>query len=164
PGANFAHVREAALRIKAGLDAIGMPAGAKTSGSGGIHVSVPIVRGPTQHEVWRISKSLSVALVAQNRDLLTSAYAIADRPAERVLVDYNQNAWGRTLASAYSVRPLPQAPVSTPVLWAELSQDLQPQDFRIDNVPARVALLGDLWAPLAANAGRYDLGALIREQ
>jgi bifunctional non-homologous end joining protein LigD len=74
-----------------------------------------------------------------------------------VLVDYNQNAWGRTLASIYSPRPRPEATVSTPVAWKEVEQGVRIEDFTIKNVPARVARLGDLWKPLLASRGRLDL-------
>jgi bifunctional non-homologous end joining protein LigD len=74
-----------------------------------------------------------------------------------VLVDYNQNAWGRTLASIYSVRPRPRAPVSTPVTWDELEAGAEIEDFRIDNVPARIAQLGDLWKRLLQARGRFEL-------
>ena len=82
---------------------------------------------------------------------------MARRPRARVLVDYNQNAWGRTLASVYSVRPTPRAAVSTPVTWAEVERGLAIDDFRLDNVPARVKRRRDLWAPLLAAKGRVDL-------
>ncbi len=79
-----------------------------------------------------------------------------------MLVDYNQNAWGRTLASVYSVRPRPRAPVSTPLTWRELARGFSVEDFRIDNVPARLRRRGDLWAPLAPDApDRFDLAALM---
>jgi len=74
-----------------------------------------------------------------------------------VLVDYNQNAWGRTLASVYSVRPRPRATVSAPVTWEELEQGIDLEDFRIDTVPERVEKLGDLWKPLLASRGRVSL-------
>ena len=85
------------------------------------------------------------------------------RPKDRVLVDYNQNAWGRTLASVYSVRPHPAAAVSTPVEWSEIERGLRIEDFRIDNVPARVKRLGDLWAPVTAESprGRFDLTPFV---
>ena len=86
---------------------------------------------------------------------------IAKRPRNHVLVDYNQNAWGRTLASVYSPRPKPRATVSTPLTWDELRAGATIDDFRIDNVPARLAKLGDLWAPLAAKGGRFDLSRLF---
>jgi bifunctional non-homologous end joining protein LigD len=74
-----------------------------------------------------------------------------------VLVDYNQNAWGRTLASIYSVRPKPEATVSTPVTWDEIEKGVRIEDFCIRNVPARLAEVGDLWAPLLSPRGRADL-------
>jgi bifunctional non-homologous end joining protein LigD len=78
-----------------------------------------------------------------------------------VLVDYNQNAWGRTLASIYSPRPTPKAAVSTPVTWAEIEKGIEIEDFRIDNVPARVKKLGDLWKPLLASRGRFKLESVL---
>ena len=69
-----------------------------------------------------------------------------------MLVDYNQNAWGRTLASIYCVRPRARAPVSMPVTWKEVERGVEIEDFRIDNAPARIASKGDLWAPLLATA------------
>jgi bifunctional non-homologous end joining protein LigD len=87
-------------------------------------------------------------------------YKKAARPAGRVLVDYNQNAWGRTLASVYSVRPRPRATVSTPVTWDEVARGVTIEDFRLDNVPARIGRLGDLWAPLNSARARFDLARL----
>jgi bifunctional non-homologous end joining protein LigD len=80
-----------------------------------------------------------------------------------VLVDYNQNAWGRTLASIYSVRPRPLATVSTPVTWDEVSAGVEIEDFRLDNVRERFAEVGDLWKPLLATRGRTDLTKLVGE-
>ena len=82
---------------------------------------------------------------------------VAERPHGRVLVDYNQNAWGRTLASIYSVRPRSSAPVSTPVTWQELAQGCRIEDFRLANVRQRIATVGDLWKPLLRARGRVDL-------
>ena len=158
-GATFARVREAALILKETLDSLKMPSYPKTTGSRGIHVYVPIVRGPTQKDVWSIAKTLAVSLAGAHPRLLTAEYRVAKRPTERVLVDYNQNAWGRTLASVYSVRPHPAAAVSTPVEWSEIERGLAIEDFRIDNVPARVAELGDLYAPLLARQHRVRLDA-----
>jgi len=158
-GATFALVREAALILKETLDSLKMPSYPKTTGSRGIHVYVPIVRGPTQKDVWSIAKTIAVSLAGAHPRLLTAEYRVAKRPTERVLVDYNQNAWGRTLASVYSVRPHPAAAVSTPVEWPEIERGLAIEDFRIDNVPARVAELGDLYAPLLARQHRVRLDA-----
>ncbi len=158
-GATFAQVREAALILKETLDSLKMPSYPKTTGSRGIHVYVPIARGPTQKDVWSIAKTIAVSLAGAHPRLLTAEYRVAKRPNERVLVDYNQNAWGRTLASVYSVRPHPAAAVSTPVEWSEIERGLAIEDFRIDNVPARVAELGDLYAPLLARQHRVRLDA-----
>jgi bifunctional non-homologous end joining protein LigD len=161
-GATFDHVREAALIVHESLDSLGMPSFVKTTGSKGIHVYVPIVHGPLQKEVWTFAKYLAQALAARHPTLLTSEYRVAKRPRGRVLVDYNQNAWGRTLASIYSVRPKPAASVSTPVTWAEIERGIRIEDFTVRNVPARVAKMGDLWKPLLAQRRRTDLGALMR--
>ena len=72
-------------------------------------------------------------------------------------MDYNQNAWGQTLASVYSVRPHPRAAVSTPVTWAEVERGVHIEDFRIDTVPTRVRRRGDLWAPFLRRQGRARL-------
>jgi bifunctional non-homologous end joining protein LigD len=157
PGVPFARVREAALVVRDALDALRLPSVAKTTGSRGIHVYVPIVRGPSQKDVWSFSKRFAVALAALHPDLLTSEYTIARRPAGRVLVDYNQNAWGRTLASVYSVRPHPRAAVSTPVTWEEVEHGFEIADFHIGNVPDRVAARGDLFGAVVASGGRVRL-------
>ncbi len=157
PGASFDTVLESALAVHEALDALRMPNYAKTTGSRGIHVYVPIVRGPTQKQVWTFSKALGLSLAAEHPKLLTAVYNTAKRPRGHVLVDYNQNAWGRTLASIYSVRPKRRAPVSTPLTWREVERGVRIEDFRIDNVPARVRKLGDLWKPLLEARGRFKL-------
>src|SRR5712692_2669530 len=157
PDADFDKVRETALLVRESLDALGMPNLAKTTGSKGIHVYVPIVRGPTQKQVWTFAKEFANQMELRDPKLVTAEYKIAKRPKGRVLVDYNQNAWGRTLASIYSVRPKPRASVSTPVTWKEVEKGISIEDFRIDNVPARLRKVGDLWAPLFAKTGRFQL-------
>jgi bifunctional non-homologous end joining protein LigD len=161
PGASFDNVRETALKVYEALTALKMPALAKTTGSKGIHVYVPIVRGPTQKQVWTFAKGLAQVLEQGNPKLITAEYRIANRPKGRVLVDYNQNAWGRTLASIYSVRPTPKACVSTPVTWKEIEKGVKIEDFRIDNVRTRIAKVGDLWKPLLAARGRFQLERYI---
>jgi bifunctional non-homologous end joining protein LigD len=161
PPVPFARVREAALVVRDALVELGMEPYVKTTGSRGLHLYVAIERGPVQKQVWTFAKALAKALAERRPELLTAEYRVAERPPGRVLVDYNQNAWGRTLASVYSVRPRPRAPVSTPVTWEEVEAGVEIDDFRLDNVPARVAERGDLWAPLLAPDGRFDLGALL---
>jgi len=157
PKASFDQVIETALLVRRGLEGLGMECHAKTTGSKGIHVYVPIKRGPLQKEVWTFAKNLAIGLAAHAPKLVTAEYRIAKRPPNHVLVDYNQNAWGRTLASVYSIRPRDRATVSTPVTWDELERGVDLEDFRIDTVPARVAKLGDLWKPLLAARGRVSL-------
>jgi bifunctional non-homologous end joining protein LigD len=157
PRVPFSRVRETALVVREALEALGMTPLVKTSGSSGMHLYVPIVRGPVQKEVWRVAKRLAKELERRHPALITAEYRIADRPSGRVLVDYNQNAWGRTLASVYSVRPTKAATVSTPVTWREVERGIEVEDFRIDNVPSRVRKLGDLWKPLLQTRGRFRL-------
>jgi len=157
PNATFRQVIEVALLVRRGLEGLGMTCHAKTTGSKGIHVYVPIRRGPLQKQVWGFAKNFAIALAANAPRLVTAEYRIAKRPAGRVLVDYNQNAWGRTLASVYSVRPQPRATVSAPITWKEVERGVTIDAFRIDNMPERLQKLGDLWKPLLASRGRVSL-------
>jgi bifunctional non-homologous end joining protein LigD len=159
PRATFARVLEAAMLVRRTLTELGMPSFAKTTGSKGIHVYVPIVRGPTQKQVWAFAKRFAFALARERPNLVTAEYRIANRPPNRILVDYNQNAWGRTLASVYSVRPHPRAAVSTPLTWREIQYGVRLDEFRIDNVRERIAKRGDLWKPLLLTRGRVRLPA-----
>jgi bifunctional non-homologous end joining protein LigD len=161
PNATFDKVLDAALVVRDALETLGMSPLVKTTGSSGVHIYVPIVRGPTQKQVWTFAKAFANALAPKHPKLLTAVYRIADRPKGRVLVDYNQNAWGRTLASVYSPRPKPRAPVSTPLTWKEVEKGVAITDFRIDNVPARLKKLGDLWKPLLAARGRFKLERVL---
>jgi len=119
------------------------------------------VRGPTQKAAWTFTKALAHELASRHPALMTPVYRVAGRPHGRVLVDYNQNAWGRTLASIYSVRPRPEATVSTPVTWKEIERGLRIEDFTVRNVPARIARIGDLWKPLLQARGRFDLAKYL---
>jgi bifunctional non-homologous end joining protein LigD len=156
-GATFPQVRECALIVREALETLGMKPLVKTSGSKGLHLYVPIVRGPVQKSVWTFAKALAVELASRHPALMTSEYRREKRPRGRVLVDYNQNRWGSTLASIYSVRPTPRATVSTPLTWEEVSAGANIEDFRLDNVRARIAKVGDLWKPLLAARGRTNL-------
>ena len=149
-GATFEQVRECALVVRDALETLGMKPLAKTSGSRGMHVYVPIVRGPVQKAVGTFAKALAVELASRHPALMTSEYRVAKRPR------------GSTLASVYSVRPRPLATVSTPLTWAEVAGRAKTEDFRIENVPARVRAHGDLWKPLLAARGRTDLDRFLR--
>jgi len=122
---------------------------------------VPIVRGPEQQAVREFAEKVADVLAAARPRLMTSEYRKANRPKGRVLVDYNQNRWGSTLASIYSVRPTPLATVSTPLTWEEVAAGANIEDFRLDNVRERFAKVGDLWKPLLAARGRFDLSKYL---
>jgi bifunctional non-homologous end joining protein LigD len=160
-GATFDRVAETGLIVHDALESLKMPSLVKTTGSKGLHVYVPIMRGPVQKQVWTFAKALAQELASRHPALMTAEYRREKRPHGRVLVDYNQNAWGRTLASIYSVRPRPEATVSTPITWRDLERGVRIEDFTMRDVPARVGQLGDLWAPLLAKRGRFDLGAFV---
>jgi bifunctional non-homologous end joining protein LigD len=157
--AAFDRVRETALIIRAALRTLGAKPFAKTTGSRGIHVYVPIARGPTQKQVWTFAKAFAQEMERRAPALITARYRIADRPAGRVLVDYNQNAWGRTLASVYSVRPRPAAAVSMPITWEEVEGGVEIESFTLANAPSRLEKVGDLWKPLLSARRRFDLAA-----
>ena len=161
PGADFERVLETARVVKEGLDVLKMPAYAKSTGSRGIHVYVPIRRGPTQKQVWTFAKAFAQQMEAARPKTITAEYKKDKRPAGRVLVDYNQNAWGRTLASIYSVRPTKTASVSAPVTWTEVDEGFAIEDFRIDNMAERIREVGDLWKPVLAAKGRFRLESLL---
>jgi bifunctional non-homologous end joining protein LigD len=159
-GATFAVVREAALIVRDVLVGLGMTPFVKTTGSKGVHVYVAIRVDLTQHDVWAIAKLIGDQMARVHPDVLTSKYKVADRPLRHVLVDYNQNAFGRTLASIYSVRANERAMVSAPVTWEEVEAGCEPGDFTMLNMRERIAEVGDLWKPLTQKRGRFDLAKL----
>jgi bifunctional non-homologous end joining protein LigD len=161
PGAEvgFAKVKEAAFLVREQLASLGLESWVKTTGSRGLHVYVPIKRGPDSHQVWSVTKILAEDLARRHPKLLTVVYSLAARPKDRVHVDFNQNELGRTLASIYSVRPRPRAPVSAPITWSELPR-IDIDDFRMDNLRRRLARVGDLWAPLLKR--KFDLRRLLK--
>jgi bifunctional non-homologous end joining protein LigD len=163
PGANFARVREVALRVRDILGQLKMPTYPKTTGSKGIHVYVPIVREPTQKEVWGFAKAIALELETRHPQIITAEYRKVNRPYGRVLVDYNQNAWGRTLASIYSIRPTSFAGASMPVTWDEIEDGVSIDDFRIDNAVERLNDVGDLWKPVLARTKRVNLYKIFRK-
>jgi bifunctional non-homologous end joining protein LigD len=156
-GTRFEKVRTAALRVKEALDAWGLPAFVKTSGATGLHLIVPIVRGPTQREVHAVARDLALAIAARDPRLFTTEYRIANRPRGTVLLDFNQNSAGHTLAGAYSARPTPSATVSTPLAWSELRGGAVPRDFTLVTVPLRLSQREDPWSMRQLDRSRVDL-------
>jgi bifunctional non-homologous end joining protein LigD len=157
PGADFKQVLEAALLVRDALAELKIPSYPKTTGSHGVHIYVPIVRGPLQKQVWTFAKAQAKQLEARHPEIVTAEYRVAKRPERHVLVDYNQNAWGRTLASVYSVRPKPHATVSAPVSWEEVERGIAIEDFRLDNMVERVKRVGDLFRRVHLERGRVKL-------
>lgn len=123
------------------LDLVGLP---KLSGSKGMHIYVPLAPVHTHERVRRFVGAVGELLAAANPDDVTMAWDIPKRRG-RVFVDHNRNAFGQTIASVYSVRPLPGAPVSVPLRWEEIG-DVRNGDFTIDNIWDRLRGSGDLFS------------------
>ncbi len=142
PDVGFPEVVQVALLIKEVLDALGLTGFPKTSGADGLHVLVPIARRYSYDQTREFAEIVAGTLARLHRGLVTTEWAKAKRRG--VLVDANQNGEGKTIASAYSVRPNAGAPVSTPLRWQEVTDDLDPGAFTIDVVLDRVRRDGDL--------------------
>jgi bifunctional non-homologous end joining protein LigD len=137
---------EVAQLIHELLDELELPAHVKTSGADGIHVVAPITRRSTYDQTYAFAEQASRLLEARHPGLVTTEWLKKKR--QGVLVDHRQNGWGKTIASVYSVRPKPGAPVSTPLRWDELRVGLKPRDFTMAVALQRVAEYGDLFAPV----------------
>src|SRR5215207_8140970 len=143
PDVGFPETIQVALLVKQALDALGLVSFAKTSGSEGIHVLVPIDRRSTFADTRRFAEIVAGAIARAHPGLATTEWAKAKRRG--VLIDANQNGEGKTIASVYSVRPKPGAPVSTPLCWEEVDESLDPAAFTMDVVIDRVNAEGDLF-------------------
>lgn len=154
PGTDYADAVRAARELRSVLDDHGLRGWPKTSGGRGIHVFVPLVPEWTFTQVRRAAIAAGRELERRMPDRVTTAWWKEER-GERIFVDYNQTARDRTIASAYSVRPFPHAPVSAPLRWDELD-DAEPRDFDIRTMPRRFAEVGDLHADMDEHAFRLD--------
>jgi bifunctional non-homologous end joining protein LigD len=141
PDVGFPEVLEVALLVKSLLDGLGLAGYPKTSGADGMHVLVPIARRSTYTQARELGEIIARTLASTHRGLVTTEWV--KRKRRGVLIDANQNGEGKTIASAYSVRPQPGAPVSTPLHWDEVKPGLDPADFTMDVVLRRVAKDGD---------------------
>lgn len=144
--AGFREVVQAALLIRDLLAALGLEGFPKTSGADGLHILVPIARRSTFEETRGLVGILAGTLARTHPGLVTTEWTKAKRRG--VLIDANQNRQGATIASVYSVRPRPGAPVSTPLRWDELTEELDPREFTMEVVLDRVERYGDLHAPV----------------
>ncbi|GII76462.1 ATP-dependent DNA ligase [Sphaerisporangium rufum] len=142
PGTGFEQARQTAFEVHELLMELGMRGFPKTSGTRGIHIYVRIEPRWSFTEVRQAAIAFARQIERRRPDLTTTAWWKEER-GEKVFIDYNQNARDRTIASAYSVRARPHAPVSTPVTWQELAE-VDPRDFDIRTVPPRFAELGDV--------------------
>jgi bifunctional non-homologous end joining protein LigD len=158
PDVGFAETIEVALLVKETLELLELESFPKTSGAEGIHVLVPIARRHSFDETRRFSEIVAGAIARAHPRIATTEWSKAKRRG--VLIDSNQNGEGKTIASVYSVRPKPGAPVSTPLRWDEVSESLDPAAFTMDAVLDRVAREGDLYAPVLTT--RQTLGAALR--
>ncbi len=153
PGVGWTDVRTVALEVKLLLEEMGLRGWPKTSGSRGMHVNVRIEPRWTFTEVRRAAIALSRAVERRAPALASSKWWKEERHG--VFLDYNQNAKDRTTCSAYSVRPLPDARVSTPLHWHEVP-DCEPADFTVLTIPRRFAEIGDPHAGMDAAAGSLE--------
>ena len=154
PDVGFREVVQVALLVREALAALGLDCFAKTSGSDGIHVLLPIERRHTYEETREFCEIVARALVRTHRGLVTTEWTKSKRRG--VLIDCNQNGEGKTIASVYSVRPRPGAPVSTPLRWEEVNEELDPRAFTMRAVLDRVERYGDLFEPVLTTRQRLD--------
>jgi bifunctional non-homologous end joining protein LigD len=155
----FALCVKVAHYVRAALDELGLDSYVKTSGADGIHILVPIVRRSTYAETYEFAELLGHRLVERHPGEVTTEWLKKKRSG--VLLDHRQNGHGKTIASVYSVRPKPGAPVSTPLHWDELTEKVQPRDFTMQVALARVAEHGDLFEPVLH--AKQSLGSALRE-
>src|SRR2546425_8881119 len=146
PDDGFELAIEVAQLIRALLGELDLPGYVKTSGADGIHVVAPITRRSTFEQTYNFAEQASRLLERRHPGKVTTEWLKKKR--EGVLVDHRQNGHGKTIASVYSVRPKPGAPVSTPLRWEELTPRVRPRDFGMEQALRRIEEHGDLYAPV----------------
>ena len=155
PDVDFAETVQVALLVKQALDAFGLVGFPKTSSAEGMHVLVPVERRYTYDDTREFAEIVAGAIARTNRGLATTEWTKSKRRG--VLIDANQNGEGKTIASVYSVRPRPGAPVSTPLRWEEVNEDLDPLSFTMGVVLERVRKHGDLFAGVLTTKQRLKV-------
>jgi bifunctional non-homologous end joining protein LigD len=156
----FANAVRVAQLVRAALERVELRSYVKTSGASGIHVLVPISRRTSFGDTYEFAELVSRQVEAENPGLATTEWLKKKRPEGSVLVDHRQNGHGKTIASVYSVRPRPGAPVSTPLRWEELTEKVRPRDFGMREVLERIEREGDLYEPVLQ--GGQALGPALR--
>ncbi len=145
-GTEFSVVVTVAKALHERLESLKLKSFLKTSGATGFHIFIPVEPVYTYEQLRTFAEIIARGVTAQHPNLVTSERIVAKRPSGRVLIDVAQNAQGRPLAAAYSVRAFPKAPVSTPVHPRELRATLKPESLNIKSIRARLKEKGDLWA------------------
>ena len=153
----FEQAIEVARLVGELLDEVGLPGYPKTSGADGIHVLAPVKRRTTYKDTYAFAEAASRLLERRHPGLVTTEWLKRKRAG--VLLDHRQNGWGKTIASVYSVRPRPGAPVSTPLRWEELKPGLRPGDFPMPVALERLERHGDLYAPVLAEPRALGVAA-----
>ncbi|MCH8994913.1 MAG: DNA ligase D [Chloroflexi bacterium] len=153
----FAKTREVAFWLKEVLDSLSLSSFVKTTGKTGLHIYVPILRRIDYAAVRAACETISRHVLQSHPRAVTMEWAVDKRPG-KVFLDHNQNVRGKTLASIYSPRALPEAAVSMPLSWEELA-DSYPTDFTMLTAPERLAQIGDLWAGILES--KHDLEGLL---
>jgi bifunctional non-homologous end joining protein LigD len=156
----FANAVRVAQLVRAALERVELRSYVKTSGASGIHVLVPISRRASFGDTYEFAELVSRQVEAENPGLATTEWLKKKRPPGSVLVDHRQNGHGKTIASVYSVRPRPGAPVSTPLRWEELTEQVRPRDFGMREVLERIDRHGDLYEPVLQ--GGQSLATALR--
>jgi len=154
PDVGFRETVQVALLVKSALDALGLVGFPKTSSADGMHVLVPVERRHTYADTRHFAEIVAGAIARSNRGLATTEWTKSKRRG--VLIDANQNGEGKTIASVYSVRPRRGAPVSTPLRWEEVTEDLDPLSFTMDSVRRRIEEHGDLFEGVLTTKQRLN--------
>jgi bifunctional non-homologous end joining protein LigD len=155
----FASAVRVAHLVREALEGLELRSYVKTSGADGIHVLLPIARRATFEQTYEFAELVSRQLEREHPGLATTEWLKKKRHG--VLVDHRQNGWGKTIASVYSVRPKPGAPVSTPLRWEELSERVRPRDFGRREALERIERHGDLFEPVLGDG--QALGPALRK-
>ena len=159
PRATFKRVVEVGQWVKEAMDDLGLHGALKTSGLTGLHIYLPLPAHTPNEAATLVAQIIATRVAEAHPKAATIGRSVKARGATAVYVDYLQNIIGKTVAGAYSVRANPEALVSTPLRWDELTDDLDPREFTIETAPARFAELGDIWA--AQLKKRNSLRALV---
>ena len=151
----FTDVVDAALATKMVLDKAGVSSYCKTSGASGLHVYIPL-KNRYEYATVRDFAHIIASLVQEQLPDITTLERSLSKRGPRIYIDYLQNSAGQTLASAYSVRPVPGATVSTPLEWKEVNHKLSPRQFTIQNIHQRIKKKGDLFLPVISGSNSIE--------